>query len=108
MDAVASRSNTMVRRVGKFKGRKVSMRDAIFLTLDEPSFSLLAKGYASFMIILIMLATVCLVLETEASPAAIAPGFLTHDKAIHGIFQQIELIMVAMFTVDYTTLCADD
>ena len=98
----ANTPESMTRKAAS-KGPRISLRDHIFLTLDNPGFSLLAKAYATFMILLIVMATVCLVLETEAASTTTAPGFLTHDDgAAHRTLEQLETVMVSVFTLDYT------
>ena len=81
----------------RYKGRTVTLRSAIYLTMDDPAFTRLAKAYSIVMMLLILLVTVCFVLESEA----LAPtGLLAQTNAI-SVFEQIELVSVSMFTAEY-------
>lgn len=131
----------------RYKGRKVTLRSVIFLTLDDPSFTSLSKveitarllerlmhhrllrtmeleastltavhflslssptltdthpvagsqAYSLAMMLLILLVTICFVLESEAENAT---GLLVGTSALQ-VFQWIELVSVIIFTTEY-------
>ena len=83
--------------VRRYLGRKVTWRSAIYLTLDDPSFSRVAALYCCFMLSVIVLVTTTYVLESETS---IEDGTLYGTNALP-IFQWIEFIAVILFTVEY-------
>lgn len=81
----------------KYKGVPLTMRASIFLSFDDPAFSLASKIYSCLMMLLILLVTTCFVLESEAT---LPTGFLYHTDALES-FQSIELVSVCIFTVEY-------
>ena len=90
----------------KWKGRTLTWRDQIYLTLDDANYSAPAKGYAIGMATLIVLATACLMLETEATPTLMEPGFLARVDGAHAAFGTAEFVMVIVFTADYVARLA--
>jgi hypothetical protein len=81
----------------RYKGRAVTLRSAIFLTLDDPGFTRFAKAYSILMMLLIVLVTVCFVLESEAQTPT---GLLAQTSAL-AVFEQIEIVSVSLFTAEY-------
>lgn len=71
----------------------------IYETFEDPGFSAFAKYYSIGMMLLIVLATTCFVLESEAT---VAGGTLyDEEQSALRVFQQIELYSVIIFTVEY-------
>jgi len=77
--------------------RRMSIREQIYENFEDPGFSTFAKWYSIGMMLLIVLATACFVLETEA----MIPGALLYDTAAFQVFTQIELVSVVIFSLEY-------
>lgn len=75
----------------------MTLRMQIYETFEDPSFSWIAKWYSIAMMILIVLATACFVLESEAT---IETGGLYNTNALY-VFEQIELASVIIFSLEY-------
>jgi len=77
-------------------GKSMDLKMKIFETFEDPSFTIFAKVYSLGMMGLIILATACYVLESEAVliggglPASALP-----------IFADIELVSVVIFSLEY-------
>jgi hypothetical protein len=80
-----------------YQKHKMTLRGRIWETLEDPGYSRLAKYYSIFMILLIVVATTCFVLESEAT---VTDGVLYGTNAAD-TFKTIELISVVLFTVEY-------
>jgi len=74
-----------------------SQRGHVFMSLDDPSYSKFSRQYSMFMMLLIILATVCFVLESEATSQY---GILYGSNALV-YFDNIELVSVIFFTIEY-------
>ena len=74
-----------------------TLRARIFETLDDPTYSPLAWWYSILMLSVILLATVCYVLESEVT---YKDGIL-HGSAVGEAFDNIELYSIVFFTVEY-------
>ena len=112
-----------------WRGRPMTMRMKIFETFEDPGYSNLAKIISIFMMLLILLVTVCYVLESEtlcfledgtrvSDPADLTPaqqlqlanaslpspcidqGLLWGTTAFSA-FKDIEFVAVIIFTVEY-------
>ena len=69
----------------------------IFETFEDPGYSTFAKYYSIGMMLLIVLATLCFVLESEAT----VKGGTLYETSALAVFQNIELVSVIIFTIEY-------
>ena len=54
------------RELSMIRRRELSLRQRIYVTLEDPGYSVFSKYYSIFMMLLILVATTCFVLESEA------------------------------------------
>lgn len=74
-----------------------TLRARIFETLDDPTYSPLAWWYSILMLTVILLATICYVLESEVTYV----GGILHGSSVGETFDNIELYSIIFFTVEY-------
>jgi len=80
-------------------------REKIYATMEDPGYSSVAKYISIFMMFIIVLSTVCFILESEVCQAESCretTGFLEFDPAAY-FFYYAEWISVLIFTIDYVT-----
>jgi len=92
-------SPALIKAIARQQKKKQPMttRMKIFEFFEDPEYSVAAKWYSAAMMFLIVLATTCFVLESEAT---VESGAL-HDTDALEVFQAIELVSVIIFTVEY-------
>jgi len=85
-----------------------TLRENIAITMEDPEDSKLAKGISVFMMFVILISTICFILESEVcdgmaeSCQTPTTGFLPWDPWSY-IFYYMEWISVLIFTADYCT-----
>ena len=88
--------------------KKRTLREHIAITMEDPEDSKLAKGISVFMMFVILISTICFILESEVcdgmaeSCQTPTTGFLPWDPWSY-IFYYMEWISVLIFTADYCT-----
>ena len=88
--------------------KKRTLREHIAVTMEDPEDSKLAKGISVFMMFVILISTICFILESEVcdgmaeSCQTPTTGFLPWDPWSY-IFYYMEWISVLIFTADYCT-----
>jgi len=99
--------NTIQAKRQKKKKRmeEFTLREKIYATMEDPGYSSFAKFIAIFMMVVIVVSTICFILESEVcqSESCNDPGvtgFLEFDPAAK-VFYVIEWISVVIFTIDY-------
>jgi len=86
--------------------RNRSLREHISITMEDPEDSRVAKAISIFMMLVILISTVCFILESEVcdglAPSCDPPttGFLAWDPWSY-IFYYAEWVSVLIFTGDY-------
>jgi len=97
---------------GRWKGRQLSRRARIFETFEDPSYSNIAKYLSISMMLLILLVTICYILESETQCVKWVPNATANDKecvdsgvlyntAALAVFTEIEFVSVIIFTLEY-------
>ncbi len=79
------------------KKQPMSLRRHIYATLEDPSYSELAKWTSVFMMVIILLSTVCFVLESEAEN----PDGIIDEYPATWVFYYVEWVSVVLFTLEY-------
>lgn len=85
---------------------KKNPRAYIYATLDDPNFSTVAKIWSIFMMILILVSTICFVLESETVESdAGEKGILAKSESVQdaskAVFGVVEWFSVCVFTLEY-------
>ena len=75
------------------KRQPMSLRRHIYATLEDPSYSELAKWTSVFMMVIILLSTVCFVLESEAEN----PDGIIDEYPATWVFYYVEWVSVVLF-----------
>jgi len=87
-------------------GVPMTRKMIIYETFEDPSFSTIAKAYSIVMMALILLATTCFVLESEAT----LPGGGLYNTSALRYFESIEFVSVIIFSLEYIVrfVCCPD